>query len=40
MKYDHQKTAKTCDNENNNDWSMDLIQCTGTGRDGKDCVAW
>ena len=28
------------DKESNNDGSMQLIQCTGTGPDGKDCVAW
>ena len=28
------------ENESNNDGSMHLIHCTGTGTDGKDCVAW
>ena len=28
------------DNESNNGGSMHLIQCTGTGPDGKEFVAW
>ena len=34
-----QRNSET-DNESKIDGSMHLIQCTGTGPDGKNCVAW